>query len=158
MSGWARKAEMSGRARGYLSLLAFRHLGIGVICLSLGYVFESPSFRVIKLWAPIKVWGVILLLVGSMALSAVFLGRERYARLSIILSLALTSIWAGAFVTDALIYTDPHHPGVASPVWAVTWVTLCGKDLILAAMPLRSPFEYLVYPDEVKQVSKRSLF
>jgi hypothetical protein len=128
-------AGVSWRARAFLGILAFRHLGVGVLCLFAPHWFTSSSYDVIRRLLPLQVWGVLLVLVGLQAIGALSVRGETWARVVLIASASLTAAWAAGFIAAAF----SRH--LDAPPLPITWAALTGKDLIVSALPLRTPLE-----------------
>lgn len=126
---------MSWRARAFLAILAGRHLLIGALCLAAPHLFRSTSFASLRQVMPLQVWGALLLVTGVQALGAAWTGGEWWARLVLVGSAGLTGAWAAGFVAAALAGQ------LDAPSLPITWASLTAKDLVISAMPLRTPLE-----------------
>lgn len=118
-------------------ILGLRHLGVGGFCLFGSDQFHSQSFTVIKQVLPLQAWGVLLLFVGVNAMLALIYENEWWARLTITASVGATLAWSAGFLAAGL------QGQLAAPIGPIIWLAMALKDLVVAAMPLRSPFEHL---------------
>jgi hypothetical protein len=134
---------MSWRARGFLVILALRHLVVGGLCLLGPHLFRSTSFTSLRQIAPLRVWGAVLIVTGAQGIGAAVTGGEWWARAVLVASAALTGAWAAGFIAAAIT------GDLDAPSLPVTWVALVFKDLIIAATPLRTPLEDAIrrHPD-----------
>lgn len=130
--------RMTWRARAYLIVVGLRHLGTGGFALFGAHLFQSHSFDTIETVLPLRAWGVVFLFIAVHAFLAVVFEHEWWARLVICSSAAITAMWAAGFMGAAL------QGESLSPLGPIIWSSLTLKDLVVAAMPLRSPFERLV--------------
>lgn len=141
--------RMTPRARAYMSIVAARHVLVGLACIVLPDHFTSTSYDVLKgflgtLLSPdqtLVAWGCAFVAVGSLAAYAAVTGREEPARSALRASVTTTALWAGGFL--AVIFTG------ASAGWSgvIVWTALAAKDLTMLRDPLRNPFEDLVRSD-----------
>lgn len=129
--------QMTWRARAYLMILASRHIGVGAFCLWGTAQFRSDAYHVIIDVMPLQAWGVLLLAIGINALLAIIYENEWWARLTLTASIAATVAWGAGFLAAGI------QGRLASPIGPIIWFVLALKDLVVAAMPLRSPFEDL---------------
>lgn len=129
---------MTWRARAYLAIMGIRHLAIGLFALFAPRQFQGKTFAVIEDVLPLQVWGVIFLFIGLHAGAALFLQHEWWARLTICASAMFTAMWAAGFLGAA------QNGELFAPIAPIIWGSLTAKDLVVAAMPLRSPFERLI--------------
>lgn len=129
---------MSWRARAFLSIMAARHLAVGLLCIFSADLFTSPSFDSLRRLLPLEVWGALLVVTGLQAVGAALSGGELWARLVLAGSSALTAAWCAAFVAAA---ATGH---LDAPSLPITWAALTLKDLVVSAMPLRTPLEDVV--------------
>lgn len=134
--------QMTWRARAYMVILATRHVGVGGFCLFTPDDFTSDAYHVIRQLLPLQAWGVLLLLVGLNALLSLIYENEWWARITLTLSVGATLAWAAGFMAAGV------QGRLASPIGPIIWLVLALKDLVVAAMPLRSPFEDLLDPVE----------
>lgn len=135
-------AKMTPRARLYMALCGFRHLGVGFFCLLMPDAWSSGNFRVLKTILPgvdpldmMRLWGSIFILVGLLSAYAAISGREGAARLGLRGSVTSTALWAGGFLAAALTGTTAGLSGM------IVWAALAAKDLTMLRDPLRNPFE-----------------
>lgn len=129
---------MSWRARAFLTIMAARHLAVGILCIYTADLFTSPSFETLRRVLPLEVWGALLVVTGLQAVGAAATGGELWARLVLIGSAALTAAWCAAFVAVAVT------GDLDAPSLPITWAALTLKDLVVSAMPLRTPLEDVV--------------
>lgn len=128
---------MTWRARGYLAITAGRHIAIGAVCILLPQDFDGDSYQIILEILPIWAWGLLFFVGGAhLAFSAVR-GHENHARIGLSLSAITTSTWAAGFFMAYLT------GGVVTLIGGILWTALTGKDLVVCAQPMRSPFEKL---------------
>ncbi|HZQ86304.1 MAG TPA: hypothetical protein VFA83_15760 [Acidimicrobiales bacterium] len=133
--------QMTWRARAYMVVLALRHLGVGCFCLFAPQQFHGDSFNPVKSVLPLEAWGVAFLFIGVNALLALIYENEWWARMAITASIGVTIAWAAGFAVAGV-------QGMATaPIGPIVWGSLALKDLVVAAMPLRSPFEHLLDDD-----------
>lgn len=131
----SRATVMTWRARAFLAVLAFRHLSIGALALLATPWFDSPAYRIIDRVLPLELWGALMLVTGAAAAGAAYTGSETWARGVLITSAAITGAWSAGFACAAWLgYLD-------APPLPLTWAALTAKDLIVSAMPLRTPLE-----------------
>lgn len=130
--------QMTWRARAYMMILALRHLGVGGFCFFAADQFHGHSFAVITSLLPLQAWGALCLVVGINALFALIYENEWWARCAITASVGVTLAWAAGFFAAGM------QGKLAAPIGPVVWGSLALKDLVVAAMPLRSPFEHLM--------------
>lgn len=126
---------MSWRARAFLLVLASRHVLVGFFLLAAPERFTSSSFTVIRDVLPLPAWGMLLVLTGSQAVGATVAASEKWARLVLIASAGLTAAWCAGFTATGFQGT------LDAPQLPIVWAALTSKDLILSAMPLRTPLE-----------------
>lgn len=126
---------MSWRARAFLSVLAGRHIAVGVLCALAPQWFTSSSFVVLRSLLPIRAWGVVLIVTGAAAVVAAATCSEPWARGSLVVSAGVTAAWCAAFTAAGF------RGMLDAPQLPITWAALVSKDLILSAMPLRTPLE-----------------
>lgn len=129
---------MSWRARAFLSIMAARHLAVGLLCIFSAELFTSPSFETLRKVLPLPVWGALLVVTGLQAVGAAATGGELWARLVLVGSAALTAAWCAAFIASAIT------GDLDAPSLPITWASLTLKDLVVSAMPLRTPLEDVV--------------
>ena len=127
---------MTWRARAYLTIASVRHLVIGTSMLILPRTYETKSFHLLFHDIPSMFWAVILLFGGLHLAFAAFRASELHARIALIISCGISSMWAASF---AMQITHPF----AILATAVFGALAC-KDLLVCGQPLRSPFEPLV--------------
>lgn len=130
--------RMTWRARAYLIVVGLRHLGTGGFALFGAHLFQSHSFDTIETVLPLRAWGVLFLFIAVHAFLAVVFEHEWWARLVICSSAAITAMWAAGFM--GAVFRGES----LSPLGPIIWSSLTLKDLVIAAMPLRSPFERLL--------------
>lgn len=130
--------QMTWRARAYMMIMALRHLGVGGFCLLGPDQFTSDAYHVIRQLLPLQAWGVLLLAIGVNALLSIIYENEWWARLTLTASVTATVAWGAAFLAAGV------QGRLGSPIGPIIWLVLALKDLVVAAMPLRSPFEDLV--------------
>ena len=123
------------RARCFMLTLAFRHLVVGGICISIPHEFTATSYDVIQKIAPLWAWGLLMILVGTAGVGAAWVGRETPARTVLVMSAGITAGWMAGFVGAGLIGQ------LDAPPLPVVWAALTAKDLIASAIPLRTPLE-----------------
>lgn len=128
---------MTPRARGYLVVAAARHISIGLCAVIIPAQFATPSMDPIRSVMHLTAWGALLLAVGFGCLAAATSGTETVARVTLVLSAAMSTTWAAGFVSAGL------NGELANPALPIVFFALAGKDLVVCAQPLRSPFERL---------------
>lgn len=137
----AKHQQMTWRARAYMVILGLRHLGIGAFCLFASRQFHGQSFNPVKSVLPLQAWGVAFVCIGANAFLALIYENEWWARMAITASIGVTIAWAAGFAVAGV-------QGMATaPIGPIVWGSLALKDLVVAAMPLRSPFEHLLDAD-----------
>lgn len=128
---------MTWRARAYLSIASARHLVIGTSMLLLPHTYDTRSYHLLFRDLPSVFWSVIVLIGGLYLAYAAYRASELHARVALILSCGIASMWAASFALIAF------H-GYASVLATAVFGALAGKDLLVCGQPLRSPFEPLV--------------
>lgn len=127
-------------ARRYLFVLGGRHAAVGALALFYTSTFQPSSFAPIQSVLPLKIWGVVFFAVGLNGLTIAALGRESHARVLLVLSAAITAMWAAGF------YVSLQRGGLPAPISPIIWTALCAKDLSMVGIPLRRPLVEL--PEE----------
>lgn len=128
---------MTWRARAYLTIASARHLAIGGSMLILPHTYDTRSYHLLFHDIPSVFWSVVLLIGGAHLAYAAIRANELHARIALILSCGISSMWAASFAFIAF------H-GYASILATAVFGALAGKDLLVCGQPLRSPFEPLV--------------
>ena len=130
---------LSGWARAYLALVGLRHALVGGTLFLYPSSYTGASFEVIRSILPLRVWGVLFLLVGVHALGVVVNRHELWARVVIVFSVAITAAWAASFVYAAFVHQ------LSAPTGPIIWTVLMAKDMVVATRPLRpSPFQPII--------------
>lgn len=127
---------MTVRARLYLAVAAARHLVLGGFMLLDPTGFHTLAWRELFRIAPYPFWTWALLIGGAHLAYSSARQSAGHARTALVLSAAVSLMWAGAFGIVVL------H-GSASVLATVIFTAMALKDLIVCAQPLRSPFERL---------------
>jgi FtsH-binding integral membrane protein len=127
---------MTWRARAYLSVAAARHLVLGLFMALDPSSFVGPAWDGLFDIAPYWLWTVALLLGGTHLSYSALRQSAGHARTALVISAAVSLMWAGAF---GLVVLE----GSASVLATVIFTAMALKDLIVCAQPLRSPFERL---------------
>lgn len=136
---------MTGRARGYLAIVAARHLILGSICVVHPEHFTSGSYEGIKDALPfvsgdgaMVSWGLIFIIVGILNVIPVLTGRETYARAGLLVNVVVTGFWVGGFIAAQIAGTS------AGPSGLIIWASVLAKDSTMLRDPMRNPFEPIV--------------
>ena len=127
------QAEMTWRARGYLTIAGARHFLTG-----LAAVLMHELFPQVDLGLSIFAWGILFLVGGTHLWFAAATGSENHARIGLALSAVVTSVWAAGFLAAWA------GGVVASPLGGILFATLTFKDLTIVRDPMRSPFEPII--------------
>lgn len=137
--------RMTARARGYLAIVASRHLVLGALCASRPEHFTSGSYDGIKDSLPLVTgdgamvtWGFIFIVVGILNVIPVVTGRETYARAGLLVNVVVTGFWVGGFISAQITGSS------AGPSGLIIWASVVAKDLTMLRDPLRNPFEPIV--------------
>lgn len=135
---------MSWRIRAYLAVLAFRYFGSAwAIAQSKDLFEQSALFEYVFRIAPPDWWVVGFVLFGIVAVGAVLRPRILGIRAVLLVSVYLSSLWAGAFVAAELLEDIPATLGT------VLLLSLAAKDFIVSSMPaMVNPLEVIVKRDE----------
>lgn len=134
---WLRAADMTPRARAYLTVAGLRHIGVGLCTVVAPAAFTTTSLAQIRDIMALPLWGSGMLIVGCLCLLAALRESEPLARVSLICSAAASTTWTAGFT--AALLTDQ----LSNPALPIIFGALAAKDLIVCAQPLRSPFERL---------------
>jgi di/tricarboxylate transporter len=129
--------RMSTRAKVQLILVSFFARALfGLVLIFDHASFDSDAYSTLKLLFPLTTWGIIFIVVGSVALIAALTESAALARVALVLSVSLTAAWASGFISAALVEEDVRNP-------TVLYLSLCVllADLVLCSQPLRTPFE-----------------
>lgn len=129
--------EMTLRARWYLAIAAVRHLLTGMFAMLAGESFKSTSFIPILSAAPLFFWGCVFLGAGLACAAAAILKHEGLARLGMAWS-ATSTLIVGVSLLLAIATGN-----LSSPTGPIIWLAVAGKDFVVCAQPIRSPFEGL---------------
>lgn len=129
---------MTWRARGYLGISAARHFAVGAYVLALPGDFTADAYQVIREILPMRAWGVLFLLGGLHMAYAALAGREPHARTGLTFSAVASACWAAGFLMGYYV------GGVVTLLGFIVFAALTGKDLVVCAQPMRSPFERIV--------------
>jgi len=128
---------MTNRARGYMGVVAARHLLVGVLVFATPDRFKSASFTAITSSWPLWAWGLVSLAVGLLAGFAAVWRREALARVGLIASATFSGlVFIGLFIA---VFSSP----VAGVMGVVIFGAVTAKDLIVCQDPIRAPFEAL---------------
>jgi hypothetical protein len=129
--------EMTRRARWYLAIASLRHLLTGGFALLAGSSFKSSSFGPLLSVAPLWFWAIVFLGAGAACGAAAIFKHEGTARLGMAWSATSTLIVGLSLVLA--IFTGQ----LSSPTGPIIWLAVAGKDFVVCAQPIRSPFEGL---------------
>lgn len=130
--------KMTVRARLYLAIGAARHLSVAAIAFVAANYYDGSPWAVLISVLSLKVWALAFFIGGLHFAYSATVGDEAQARVALVVSAALTASWAAGFFLSAV-------EGSATAVFiGVLLAALAGKDLVVCAQPLRSPFEPIV--------------
>jgi hypothetical protein len=136
--------RMTTRARLFMTVVALRNGAIGASLLLAQRQYGAPNaaFSLVRNAMPIPVWGALMVAIGlTAAYSAVVMSR-RWATWAIGLSATISGTWMACFAMQYGILAGTA--GGMSPMLPILWGALTAKDLVIAAQPMRSPFEPLI--------------
>ncbi len=97
--------------------------------------FTSSTFHAVIGIAPLQTWSVVFIAAGTLIGWSAMRGSEGGARAGLGLAAVVSLMWAACFVIALFDGTS------ASPIGAIIWAALAGKDLVVCGQPLRSPLE-----------------
>lgn len=136
--------RMTTRARLFMTVVALRNAGIGVSLLLAQQQYGPPNsaFILVRNAMPIPVWGGLMIAIGLTAAYSAIVMSRRWATWAIGLSATISGTWMACFVMQYGILASTV--GGMSPMLPILWGALTAKDLVIAAQPMRSPFEPLI--------------
>lgn len=129
---------MTWRARAYLTIACLRHLILGTMMLVAPQTFIGRAWDGLFAIAPRVFWAGALLVGGTHLAYAAWRESPGHARTALVISAAVSLMWAGAFGLVVL-------SGSASVFATVVFTAMAAKDLVICAQPLRTPFEHPRY-------------
>lgn len=129
---------MTWRARGYLGIAGARHFAVGAYVLTRPEDFSADAYQVIREILPMRAWGVLFLIGGLHIAYAALAARESHARTGLTFSAVASGCWAAGFLMGYYV------GGVVTLLGFIVFTALTGKDLVVCAQPMRSPFERIV--------------
>lgn len=100
------------RASLFLIAMAWLTMGLGHL-IGADAWRSSPSYTVIRLWVPLRAWGVVFVIIGLVDLVATFHNSKAWT-LGIIVGAGVATCWGASFVAAALIH---QLTGAGWPLW-----------------------------------------
>lgn len=141
---YRRRAQLSWRIRGYVAVLALRHIGFAMALMWDRRPLErSATFRYVFDLAGPSAWAWVYLALGVAALGGLVSPKEKGIRVLVVFSVGLSCAWASGTALAALV-APPAPSGLA----VVAFISFALKDLIVAGM---------VYVNPLEQVARREL-
>lgn len=127
--------QMTWRARTYLAIGGTRHLCTGTIAFVAARYYDDSPWAVLISVLSLKVWALAFIVGGLHFFYSAIMGEEWQARVALVVSAALTASWSAGFLLSAI------EGSITALLIGVLLAALAGKDLVVCAQPLRSPFE-----------------
>lgn len=130
--------RMTARARVYLFTTAAMHGPLAALCLALPDTFQSPSYEVVILGAPLWVSGLVFALAAVVCMAAAATYSTRLARVGLGAAFVVSGTWAIGLLA-AIVLGNPA--GYTAPA---VWCALAIKDGLQCLNPQRLPLEPVV--------------